>query len=273
MHTKRFSALLLAIIFLANALFSSELKNDDIIKLINAGLSEETILTTINSSDCKFDTGVDSILELKEAGVSETVIQTMLMASDSTRSTAEKTPSKESVSIPQDFVDSGILSVILENTEGSHNIPYVNPRTRAKARALGLGGSAIYLVLPGPASKLRTEGHELNFVVPVPTNSSPESNVTLTRWEPRRNGTREILVAGGFMSLSEGFPKERIMPVEFSKMTNQSRAPRGYTLFEMRTRTSLEPGEYAVVVTSSGPSAMGAMMGTSAAICFDFGVH
>tara|TARA_Y100000589_G_scaffold330843_1_gene381852 strand:- start:1090 stop:1992 length:903 start_codon:yes stop_codon:yes gene_type:complete len=53
--------------------------NSDCIKLAKAGLSEDLIISTINSSESyNFDTSIDAIIKLKEAGVSEKVIQTMM---------------------------------------------------------------------------------------------------------------------------------------------------------------------------------------------------
>jgi len=52
------------------------LTNADVIKMVNAGLSSDIIVTTIKSTpDNKFDTGVDGLIALKEAKVPEEIIK------------------------------------------------------------------------------------------------------------------------------------------------------------------------------------------------------
>ncbi len=64
---------------------AQSLSNDSIIKLVNAGLVESTIVSIINTQPGKYSTGVDDIKALKKAGVSEKVITAMLNKSASVR--------------------------------------------------------------------------------------------------------------------------------------------------------------------------------------------
>lgn len=50
------------------------LNNDSIVKMVNAQLSDEVIVTTINSSPGAYDTSPDGLIALKQAGVSNKVI-------------------------------------------------------------------------------------------------------------------------------------------------------------------------------------------------------
>jgi len=50
------------------------LSNDSIIKLTKAGLSEDLIVSTINSQAGTFDTSTDGLIALKGAGVSDKVV-------------------------------------------------------------------------------------------------------------------------------------------------------------------------------------------------------
>jgi hypothetical protein len=54
------------------------LSNDSIVKLVKAGLSEETIISMVNTQPGSYSLGVDDIIALKKAGVSEKVIAAML---------------------------------------------------------------------------------------------------------------------------------------------------------------------------------------------------
>ena len=52
--------------------------NEDVIKLVKAGVSETLILSSIDSSETQFDTSADALIKLKQAGVSDMIIQRML---------------------------------------------------------------------------------------------------------------------------------------------------------------------------------------------------
>ena len=49
--------------------------NEDVIKLLKAGMSEILILSSIDSSEFEFDTSADALIRLKQAGASDAVIQ------------------------------------------------------------------------------------------------------------------------------------------------------------------------------------------------------
>lgn len=81
---KAFLACLL--LLLCPVLFSQEtLTNDSVIKLLKAGLSEELVVTTINSSPGQYDTSVNALIALKKAGAGDKVLSAMILkASGST---------------------------------------------------------------------------------------------------------------------------------------------------------------------------------------------
>ncbi len=56
------------------------LTNEDVLELIEAGLSPDLIVTMIETSRSEFDTDVTTILELKEAEVPDQVLQAMMKA-------------------------------------------------------------------------------------------------------------------------------------------------------------------------------------------------
>ncbi|HEY2468018.1 MAG TPA: hypothetical protein VGI45_09250 [Terracidiphilus sp.] len=70
------------------------LSNDSVIKLIKAGLAEDLIVTTINSSPGKYDTSTNALIALKKAGAGDKIVAAMIMkASGSTP--ASVTPTAE----------------------------------------------------------------------------------------------------------------------------------------------------------------------------------
>jgi hypothetical protein len=73
---------------------AAPLKNDDIVKMVQAGLDDTIIITKIKSSQCDFDTSTDALISLKKRGVSNAVLTAMAGAiSPAASSTQSSTPS------------------------------------------------------------------------------------------------------------------------------------------------------------------------------------
>lgn len=70
---KCFFAALFAICCLAAAA-QQAMNNDAVIKLVKAGLSDDLIVTTINSQPGAYDTSANGIIALKGAGVSDKIV-------------------------------------------------------------------------------------------------------------------------------------------------------------------------------------------------------
>jgi hypothetical protein len=54
------------------------MNNDTVIKMVKAGLSDDVIVTTINTSPGAYDTSPDGLIALKQAGVSDKVIAALV---------------------------------------------------------------------------------------------------------------------------------------------------------------------------------------------------
>jgi hypothetical protein len=67
---------LLAFLFLAlcPVLVAQDMNNDTVIKMIKAGLSDDVIVTTVNSSTGTYDTSPNGLITLKQGGASDKVI-------------------------------------------------------------------------------------------------------------------------------------------------------------------------------------------------------
>ncbi len=67
----------LAVLFLAVCAIAAaqEINNDTVIKMVKAGLSDDTIVTTINASAGTYDASPNGLIALKKAGVSDKVIE------------------------------------------------------------------------------------------------------------------------------------------------------------------------------------------------------
>jgi hypothetical protein len=98
MHTPR--SYLVASLALALPLATMALTNKDVIKMQKAGLTDETILLSIQREPADYDTSTDALIELKSSGLSEKVIQQMITsrfsakpASDVNSHASDSTPS------------------------------------------------------------------------------------------------------------------------------------------------------------------------------------
>jgi hypothetical protein len=82
----RNAVLLCLVLLLSPILFAQEtMTNDSVIKLLKAGLSEDLVVTTINSSPGKYDTSANALIALKKAGAGDkTVAAIILKASGAT---------------------------------------------------------------------------------------------------------------------------------------------------------------------------------------------
>ena len=56
------------------------LQNQDVIKLVKAGLDDALIIAKISSSKCQFDTSTDALIQLKQSGVSAAVLKAIMGA-------------------------------------------------------------------------------------------------------------------------------------------------------------------------------------------------
>jgi len=72
--------LLLSIaLLLPLAVLAAPMTNDDVIKMVQGGLGEATVIQAINATaEPAFDTSADGLIRLKQGGVSDTIIQRIL---------------------------------------------------------------------------------------------------------------------------------------------------------------------------------------------------
>lgn len=260
-----FAALSLCTLLAAQALLSASasdklMTNQDVVDLVKAGMAESTVVAAVTNTPGKFDTSAQALIALSKAGVPQAVIQAMLGAG--TPSTARKDVAGNHVN-PEE-----VLMIIDGNRT---QMRYVNPTVRTAARAMGWGGIGSYSVLNGPAATLRVTDRQPTFLVAVPGNAQAESYVTLVNLAVRRNNTREVMIGGGYMSYSTGIVKDRVVATLGKELEDQSQAPDGFRLYELKPQAPLAAGEYAVVFYNSQVRVHGyfAVGGDS---YFDFGV-
>jgi hypothetical protein len=215
----------------------------------------------------------DNILELKRAGASDTLLTVMIMAKS--ESAPRKTENR--ISIPEGvYPEPGgrFKPMVVRMIDGStgealKEIASQNPGTRTAARAFGLGGVGSYLVLNRLSASTSSPSRKPTFIVPVSINSNSQNSVVLTKWEPRKNGTREILKGGGYMSMSTGYPQEWVVKTTLEYWNDQSDSTDHTDFYKMTIDTPLPPREYVILCAPYAASGNASI----AADCFDFTIN
>jgi hypothetical protein len=249
--------------------------NQDVIKMVQAKLPEDTISMAIRAAAPGFDTSADGLVKLSTAGVPQGVIKTILehasggASSASAGSAAPAAGGARGGAVAGNALNPEEVMLI----DGGQQAPmrYLVPQMRSAARALGMGGVAQYAVLRGTAASLRLKNTSPSFLVAVPTNAQAESYVTVAEFAVRKNGTREVTVGGGYMSYSSGIAKDRVVPVNIEKAADQSRAPKDFVLYKVDVARALKGGEYAFILYNSQIKSVGFFASGNDSY-FDFGV-
>lgn len=69
----------LVLLFASSLMAQQSLNNESVIKLVKAGLSEDLVVATINSSPGVYDTSANGLIALKKAGASDKVVAAIVL--------------------------------------------------------------------------------------------------------------------------------------------------------------------------------------------------
>jgi len=242
------------------------LRNSDVVDLVKAALPASTIIMSIQTSPTAFDVSPGELIRLKNGGVPPAVIEAMIQA---TKKPAPASPHAVSPPATPDATLARLWGtkqtridadrVFLLEGDKRAEMKFTKPGTRSRF----IYAIQTFAVLPGLKSRLRTNNRVPEFEMILPDNVEISSVVALGLLAERDNGTREILIGGGFMSFSQGLPKERNMKISYEKTPDQSGAPEGYEIYRIKPAENLKPGEYAFMVSRPGGGTMGPMSGAS----------
>lgn len=258
MFRKIYAAAISAALLAATAT-AQTMTNQTVVDLAKAKMSDDVIISAVNGGAPGFDTSAKGLITLKNAGVSDRVIQAVIARSSGGGSTGGA-------------VTNGVNpeEVIVIDNDVARPMQYLTPQIRTAARALGFGGVAQYASLRSISATLRVSSQP-TFQIAVPNNAQPESYFTLANFATRNNGTREVMIGGGYLSYSSGIHKDRVVATTSQKAPDQSKAPVNFTIYEIKPVSQLPRGEYAVVLYSSQVRSAGYFM-SGLDSYFDFGV-
>ena len=257
--------LALPLFLLGAAALAAPMTNDDVVKMVNAGLDEAIIVSSIQNSEPKFDTSPDGLIALSDAKVPKTIVTAIIQ-----RASGKTAPAAASGgAVAADGKAMSPSDVLLIDGESTTMLQYSKLQIRVAARGLGFGGAASYCVIHGTKAATRVKNKQPEFLLCLPERAQPNGVAELVLFAVRKNGTREVMTGGGYGSYSTGFPPERVVAMKFER-ADQSNAPAGFVVYRAIPQRALVVGEYAIVVNSN--EAVPSMAGPSAGSCFDFGV-
>ncbi|MGB9458469.1 MAG: hypothetical protein WCB12_20640 [Bryobacteraceae bacterium] len=249
------------------------LNNDSVVKLVKAGLSEDLIVTTINTQPGSYDTSTDGLIALKGAGVSDKVVAAIVAkaAGNPSAPTALATPTP-GVQDPEDPMAPHDPGVYLMTTthEGKSKMVFIDRVGAGREKThRGFAKASMKAEIPGPRAAVRTQDANPVFYMYFPPTSnigdersiSSPTQFSLLSLEDKKDH-RETAVAkvALFGSISYGNDAKK------TSLFNAERI-RSYA-YKVSPSASLKSGEYAFIATTTmAGSAQGATV-----VIYDFGV-
>jgi hypothetical protein len=240
---------LIALLFLALCpllVAQQALDNDAIIKLVKAGLSDDLIVTTINTSAGTYNTSVDGIIALKTAGVSDKVVSAVVAKASAVAAAASApipplAPMTSQAPAAASNIPAGVdsIGIYYQDKDGSWQEVVTEAVTKKTGGILktiatdGMLKGDINGNLKGAGSRLRLT-LPAHFILYVPEGRSP-GEYELIRFRVHSHDREFRSVTGGFVHVSSGAARDS---VEFD---SKKIAPR---IYQVTLDQNLARGEY-----------------------------
>ncbi len=234
--------------------------NDDVVKLVRAGMSEALILSSIDSCEPGFDTSADALIKLKKAGVSDTIIQRMLSKKPAS-SLPQAVGAQGSVcalAAPESLlpVMDGPRQVNLSFREADIDEDVSAGSTIANILTLGVApekGTVSARISGARASHRITSGSPVFLDLATIEGQSPGDVFALIRFDIK-DGDRTVVIGEASASLFGGYKgrskfkdgTEISLKLE-KKQSNCRYKDQTINIYSGTPETPLRPGEYALI--------------------------
>ena len=254
--------------------------NDEVISLAKAGLNPSLIVSKIRTSKSSFDLSTDGLIKLKQAGISDEIVTAMLEAKSGRASTAAAAPG-ETPGDPNDPTSKHGYGIYLyQEAGGQKKMTQVKPSVSAQNRTggmftsqltYGIGKVKTKANLPGRTASLQVTETMPVFYFYLDTSTggmntasgipSDPKEFTLVRFN-QRSDNREVTIGkvnafGGKGGLSD----EYVVAFVATDLGNG--------VFKITPSKELTKGEYGFYLVNSGNSNASSAVGSK---FFDFGV-
>ncbi|MBC7505850.1 MAG: hypothetical protein H7267_09040 [Sandarakinorhabdus sp.] len=261
------------------------LTNDKILRLVAAGLPDQTIIAKIRASKSAFDLSTDQLIALKNKGVSGAVLATMLEPAPAAAAlAAEMSIDSGDTNVPH---YPGVYMYGAESQTMTRILASASDQAKTGgiigyALTAGIASASIKAAIPGKSAKVRTRRTRPAFYFffdeSVPRalqgngasiwmsgagsiTSSP-GELSLVRFDEKA-AAREARV--GSMNIAGA--KTGVMDKDRIAFETEEVRP---GVFKVTPSTDLAPGEYGFIQTLSGGN--GGRTGAMSARVFDFGI-
>ena len=217
------------------------LDNDTVIRLVKSGLSEDLILTTINTSQGSFDTSANGLIALKTGGASDKIISAiMVKASSGASAPAAAAPAAPVASAWTEGIDD--VGVYYKDKSGAWaalNPEVVNFKTGGALKSFASAG----IVKGDINGHIRGARAKLSLTFPVTLAVYVPEGVAITEYQilhlrPNSDSREFRSVTGGVMHVSGGAVRDLI------DLPNEKIAPR---VFRITLSSGLGKGEYGLL--------------------------
>lgn len=100
----------------SGSLGAAALSNEDVVKLLTAGISEDVVIAVIRESQAQFSVGTEQLAELRDAGVSEQVLAVMREVSPVSEAAVTSVPTPPEEPRPEVVVEREVWNTNLPGT-------------------------------------------------------------------------------------------------------------------------------------------------------------
>ena len=252
------------------------LTNDDVVKMLGAGLTEGTVVHVIQKVSSNFDISPDALIKLKQQGVTAKIIEAMVAA----RTTPNSSKLTETVVTSRGvFAQNGTEWKRIEEVS---SIEVRNVGNISSAVTMGIKEVRIICVFRGEKAELQLENRRPVFQLAGLGASARDVYIVAMRLNPDRRDL-EMGRSGLIKKLSYGFRKRDVRDVHVKRL--------GDDLLEVTPKQDLEAGEYILVlggvaaplsmpgnrsgsrsVIIPGGGSVGISAGTEGTTGYDFGI-
>lgn len=222
-----------------------KLTNQDVIKMVKAGLSPEIVVQTIKSSNNSFDISADALIVLKKEGVPDSVIQAMVARTQN----AGAGESQSSFAGGNEATRGAVL------VDGTNRIrmQYASPDIRSSGMfRLNPLSSKVRAALKGNHAQIRTTNTSPVFEIGLPSDAQPSDVVALVKLDIKSDRREVETLSVGVTGAKSGFPKGRTIPINIEEVSAEGKETSGYLkLYRVKLVSPIAPGEYALVTQGS----------------------
>ena len=254
------------------------LTNADVLKMVEAKLSDDLIIGKIRASACAFDTSTDTILKLKSQGISDAVIQAMVAAGARPAQASTSAAPPADPNDPKSPHDAGIYWLPKERRDKA--MVQMEPAVYSAGKSSGMFKMAMTYgmskakwkaVVKDPRAKLRIseslpefwfyfeeKSHGLSNSGFSSGASSPNEFI-LARME-QKGSERELVVGElGAFGASTGTRSKDVVEVTFVKVAAGT--------YKVTPNQAIPAGEYCFFYAGTNVA-----MGATGGKLFDFGI-